>query len=101
MNPENETAGRYPGAQRKIESAANKPQSASGFKRDFEDRRNAAACFKNPNRNADWQPEFVGVTVAEGLEDGAKVWVNVHQRTSSRGETYFTVVLKPWRRPEH
>ena len=63
--------------------------------KDYEDRRNAAACFRNQRKTEDWHPAYQGVMVVEGLKDGDKCWVNVHVRTSRRGEKYLTVVLKP------
>ncbi len=62
---------------------------------DHEDRRNAAACFPNKRKTENWHPDYTGVAVVEGVKDGDKFWVNVYVRTSSRGEKYITVVLKP------
>jgi hypothetical protein len=55
---------------RKVESHASKPQAAAGFNKDFEDRRNAAACFPNRDKTEAWQADFIGVTVVENLPKG-------------------------------
>jgi hypothetical protein len=60
-----------------------------------EARRNAAACFRNPNKKEDWHADFTGVTVAEGIEDGQKIWVNVYLREDRKGRKYLRVVLRP------
>jgi hypothetical protein len=73
-------------------------QSASSVKQgsgDQETRRNAANCFRNPNRTEDWHANFTGCLVTEDLPAGTKCWVNVYVRTSKRGEKYLSVVLKP------
>jgi hypothetical protein len=67
----------------------------AGNSKDFEDRRNAAACFRNQRKTEDWHPAYQGVMVVEGFRDGDKLWVNVHVRTSRKGEKYVSVVLKP------
>lgn len=69
------------------------PAQASNTK-DYEDRRNAAACFRNQRKTEDWHPAYQGVMVVEGFKDGDKLWVNVHVRTSRRGEKYISVILK-------
>jgi hypothetical protein len=97
---QNENTQPVPGA-RKDFPVASKTQDSRTGKNGYEDRRNAAACFENPNKHEDWQPDYVGVTVADGLETGQKIWVNVFPRTSSKGQRYYTVILKPWKRPEH
>jgi hypothetical protein len=95
MSPPNENAPAGGQGDRDILSQPSKPQAHTGFNKDFEDRRNAAACFRNQNKSEDWHPAYQGVMVVEGLTDGAKLWVNVHVRTSRRGEKYISVVLKP------
>ena len=60
-----------------------------------ENRRNAAACFRNPHKQEDWHADFTGVTVVEGLKDGQRVWVNAYIRTDRKGQKYLTVVLRP------
>jgi len=64
---------------------------------DYEDRRNAAACFKNRNKREEWHPEFVGVMVTENLPAGTKCWVTVKKRLTRKGDVYVTVTLKPQR----
>jgi hypothetical protein len=57
----------------------------------LESRRNCAACFKTV-KTAEWQGDYSGVLV---LEDGQRFWVNIFQKTSPKGDTYFGVELKP------
>jgi hypothetical protein len=71
-----------------------KPQSQDGGNKDYEERRNAAACFRNERKQKDWQPAYTGVMVVEGLQDGDKCWINVHVRQTRRGDKYLSVVLK-------
>jgi hypothetical protein len=94
MSPPNENAARWDGA-RKVESDPSKPQSASARNQDFEDRRNAAACFPN-QKQEEWEADFTGVLVTEELPAGTKCWVNVRERISRKGERYLSVVLKRW-----
>jgi hypothetical protein len=61
----------------------------------YEERRNSAACFANPNRTEPWHADFVGIAVVEGLRDGAKCWVSVKKRLDRNGKVYVTVTLKP------
>jgi hypothetical protein len=76
-------------------STDSKPQSQTVFNnKDYEDRRNSAACFKNPNKTEDWHADFTGVMVVEGLKDGDKCWVNVSVRSSRRAERYVSVTIK-------
>jgi hypothetical protein len=96
MSPPNEDARPEPGA-RKFLSQPSKPQAPTGCNKDFEDRRNASACFPNRDKSEDWHCDYQGVLVAENLTDGARVWVNIHQRTDRKGRPYLSVVLKPWR----
>jgi len=93
----NETPGSGPGARKSYNYSAinSKPQSQTAFNnKDWEDRRNAAACFKNPKKTEPWQADFTGVMVVEGLKDGDKCWVNVSVRSSRRAERYFSVTIK-------
>ena len=71
--------------------------ASQGQEGPYEDRRNAAACFRNKNKTEDFHPAYVGVMVVEGFKDGDKLWVNVHVRMSRTGEKYVSVVLKPQR----
>jgi hypothetical protein len=90
----NENAPAQGQGARKFESQLNKSRSQSGFNnKDYEDRRNAAACFKN-EKSEDWHADYKGVLVSEDLPAGAKCWVNVYVRTSRKGEKYLSVVLK-------
>jgi hypothetical protein len=73
------------------DSNRTQPQS-SGEVKDYEDRRNAAACFRNPNKAEDWHADFTGLAVVEGLRDGDKVWVNVYIRTDKKGRKFLSVV---------
>lgn len=93
--PANENARREPGARKSNWTQPTESQPpADGNNKDFEDRRNAAACFRNQNKTEDWHPSYVGVMVTEDLPDGTKCWANVYVRTSRRGEKYVSVVLK-------
>jgi hypothetical protein len=94
--PPNESTRLTPGA-RKIESEPNKAQTSPGSK-DFEDRRNAAACFRNKGKKEYWHADYQGVAVVEGLRDGLKIWINIIERISHRGDKYLSVVLKPMTR---
>jgi hypothetical protein len=60
-----------------------------------ETRRNAAACFRNPNKIQDWHADFTGVTVAEGIENGQKCWINIYVREDRKGRKYLRVLLRP------
>jgi len=96
MIPENQNARHEPGAG-KIDSCRGPNQSQSsqvGNRKDCEDRRNAAACFKN-GKAEDWHADYKGVLVTEELPAGTKCWVNVYIRTTSKGDKYLSVVLKP------
>jgi hypothetical protein len=96
MSRPNEDARPEPGA-RKMDSwtQRSQPQSAAtGNGKDYEDRRNAAACFRNQRKTEDWHADFLGVMVVEGLRDGDKVWVRVNCRKTRRGDDYLTVTLK-------
>lgn len=77
-----------------------KSQSASSVKPgsgENETRRNAANCFRNPNRTEDWHANFTGCLVTEELPAGTKCWVNVSIRTTKKGDKYLSVVLKPFK----
>jgi hypothetical protein len=92
---ENENAPAQDRGARKGFSDPSKTRHQDGFNnKDYEDRRNAAACFRNQRKTEDWHPAYQGVMVVEGFKDGDKLWVNVHVRTSRRGEKYISVVLK-------
>jgi hypothetical protein len=91
--PKNENTPAWGQGARKFESNQSKSQSRDGFNKDFEDRRNAAACFKN-QKSGDWHADYKGVLVTEDLPDGTKCWVNVYIRTSRKGEKHLRIVLK-------
>jgi hypothetical protein len=98
MSPPNEDARPEPGARKSVGASTNALSPAvCKPEQDWEDRRNAAACFRNQNKSEDWHPAYQGVMVVEGLRDGEKFWVSVHVRTSRKGEKYLSVVLKPHR----
>ena len=80
METKNENAGGIPSARKNyLEVSDSKLDSRiKSNRKDFEDRRNAVACFKNRRKCEDWQPEFTGVLVTEHLPVGAKCWVNVY-----------------------
>jgi hypothetical protein len=91
---ENATAGDR-GARTDFPAASNARPGASGkTEQDYETRRNAAACFKNPRKTEEWMPDFVGVAVVEGLGDGDKVWINVREKVTRKGERYLSVTIK-------
>jgi hypothetical protein len=79
------------GFQRRL-SGTNQPQAATDVNWN---KRNAAACFRNPNKIEDWHCDFTGALVAEGLQDGGKYWVNVYVREDRKGRKYLSVVLRP------
>jgi hypothetical protein len=64
-------------------------------KQDWEDRRNAAACFKNRDKREDWHADFLGMMVTEDLPAGTKCWVNIRKRLTRKGEVNLSVVLRP------
>ena len=70
-------------------------QSQTPAAGNYENRRNAAACFPNPNRLEDWHAHYTGCLVSEGLGDGRKLWVNVYRCRDRKGREYLSVVLKP------
>jgi hypothetical protein len=72
--------------------------AAAGNDKDYEDQRNAAACFKNKDKSEDWHADFKGVMVTEELPAGTKCWVNVYEKTDRYGRPYFSIVLRRWRR---
>jgi hypothetical protein len=90
----NQNARQGPGAGKSDSTRQSQPQTPETGNKDFEDRRNAAACFRNQHKSEDWHPSYVGVMVTEHLPAGTKCWVNVHVRTSRKGEKYVSVVLK-------
>jgi hypothetical protein len=84
------------GYQQRHLSADNQSQpSTAGNNKDYEDRRNAAACFANPNKTENWHADFTGLLVTEELSAGTKCWVNIYERTDRKGRKYLSVVLKP------
>jgi hypothetical protein len=89
----NENTRRQPGARESNWISSNQSHREQQSK-DFEDRRNAAACFKNVKAE-DWHADYKGVLVTEELPAGTKCWVNVYIRTTSKGDKYLSVVLKP------
>ncbi len=96
MNPENENApADNRGARKSFGSGSNARPGANGKpEQDYETRRNASACFKNPRKSEDWMPDFTGVAVVEGLSDGDKVWINIREKVNRRGERYLSVTIK-------
>jgi hypothetical protein len=62
--------------------------------KDWEDRRNATAGFRNRKKSEDWHADFEGVMVVEELQDGDKCWIDIKVRTNSRAEKYLSVTLK-------
>src|ERR1700745_81828 len=93
--PENESATTLSHGARKVKSSQNQAQHRKPFNdRDYEDRRNAAACFRNKDKKEDWHADYQGVAVVEGLRDGDKVWANVRESASSKGDRYVSVTLK-------
>jgi hypothetical protein len=91
----NQNARHEPGAGKSDWNQRSQPQpSQASNPKDYEDRRNAAACFKNPRKSEDWMPDFVGVAVVEGLGDGDKVWINIREKVSRKGERYLSVAIK-------
>src|SRR5260370_3252305 len=79
------------------------PQS-SGEVKDYGDRRNGCACFKNGA--VDGGARYGGVMVVERLRDGAKYWVSVKVRRGPKGkrarEKNLSVSLQAfWRRAGH
>ena len=97
MNPENENAqAGGPGARKSFGSGSNARPEAAGKpkEQDWEDRRNAAACFKNEKKTEDWHADFLGLMVTEELPAGTRLWVNVRKRLTRKGDVYVSVVLK-------
>ncbi len=85
------------GISQKSKASLNKSHPGSGNNnKDYEARRNAAACFANPRKREEWHPDFTGVMVLEGLRTGDKCWVNVRERISRKtGKRYLSVYLRP------
>jgi len=97
MNPENENAPAWDrGARKGVGTDSNAHQAAAGKpeQQDWEDRRNAAACFKNEKKTEDWHADFLGLMVTEELPAGTRLWVNVRKRLTRKGDVYVSVVLK-------
>jgi hypothetical protein len=74
----------------------NKTRSGSGSNnKDYETRRMAAACFRNPRKRQDFHPDFTGVIVTDDLLAGTKCWVNIRERVSRRtGQRYLSIELR-------
>jgi|SRR6516164_9230926 hypothetical protein len=81
-------------------TGANEAQSAREGKNGtpYQDRRNAAACFRNRNVG---EPQYTGVMVIDGLSTGTKVWVNIGVRQVQRGrhagQKYLSISLRPFK----
>jgi hypothetical protein len=97
VNCANENAPAWDRGARKSDSNTSKPQPTGAVK-DYEDRRNAAACFRNPNKVEEWHADFTGLLVTDNFPAGAKCWVNVYERTDCKGRQYLSVVLRPQRK---
>jgi hypothetical protein len=99
MDPLNENAPASDrGARKNDRMQGSEPHSqAPSNSKDLENRRNSAGCFRNRDKREDWYADYLGVTVVEDLPTGSKVWVNVRERKTRKGETYLTVSLKPFR----
>lgn len=99
MNPLNQNARTGgPGAAKSNWTQPTQSQQASaGNNKDYQTRRNAAACFKNKDKVEHRHADFAGVLVTEGLPDGTKVWVNLYEKKDRYGRPYFSVVLRPWK----
>lgn len=101
MDPtKKQNARSHPDLERSLNlpAGSNAQQRAAGKSAQaYEDRRNAAACFKNRNKREEWHPDFVGVMVTENLPAGTKCWVSVKKRLTRKGDVYITVTLKPQR----
>ena len=63
--------------------------------KDHENRRNAAACFRNKKKVEDWHADFSGCLVTEALPAGTPCWVNIYVKTDKKGRKFLSVVLKP------
>jgi hypothetical protein len=94
--PGNENAPADDRGARKNLPASNdaRPGDTGKPQQDYEDRRNASAFFRNQRKTEDWMPDFVGVAVVEGLGDGDKVWINIREKVSRKGERYLSVTIK-------
>lgn len=59
---ENENAPGDRGARKNVSASSNACQQPAGKpkEQDWEDRRNAAACFKNRDKREDWHADFLG-----------------------------------------
>jgi hypothetical protein len=93
--PENENA---PTASQRTsqESKASQSKTYSGSGSNYESRRNAAACFRNPRKREDFHPDFTGVIVTDDLPAGTKCWVNIRERVSRKtGQRYLSVEIRP------
>jgi hypothetical protein len=97
MNPENENAREViPERSQRCFGGSNARPNPTGKpeNQDWEDKRNAAACFKNENKTEDWHADFLGLMVTEDLPAGTRLWVNVRKRLTRKGDVYVSVVLK-------
>jgi hypothetical protein len=91
----NQNARHEPGAGKSDWNQRSQPQpSQASNSKDYEDRRNAAACFKNEKKTEDWHADFLGLMVTEELPAGTRLWVNVRKRLTRKGDVYVSVVLK-------
>lgn len=95
-SPPNENAQAWgPGARKGVLAGSNAQSNGAGKpEQDWEDRRNAAACFKNKNKTEKWHADFLGLMVTEELPAGTRLWVNVRKRLTRKGDVYVSVVLK-------
>jgi hypothetical protein len=98
MNTGNQNARAGGSGAGKDSRQQNQSQTPGPGNKDYENRRNAAACFKNKDKAETWQSEFTGVMVTEDLPMGTKVWVNIYERTDRYGTPYLSVVLKRFQR---
>ena len=92
--PENENAPT--GGRSTSQKFQHRPiKSHPSSENNYEDRRNTAACFKNPKKIELWQADYIGVMVLEGLRTGDKCWVNIRERVSRKtGKPYLSVELR-------
>jgi hypothetical protein len=87
------------GAREKFKSTRQskpQPQPKHNQNQDYEDKRNAAACYENLDKSEEWMADFTGVMVTDHLPAGTKCWVNIRKRISRKtGRTYLSVVVRP------
>jgi hypothetical protein len=98
--PDNEKPRLQIGGSHQSLTGPNQAQTAKEGKNGtpYQDRRNAAACFRNQNIG---EPQYTGVMVIEGLPTGTKVWVNIGVRQVKKGrhagQKYLSVSLRPFK----